>query len=260
VISLWLLPAQVPGAVRAGLLVAVALLVVLGAVIVLRGMSSGREGGISEHSSTVLVLAGFVVVYPAFLVASLSLFDASTPLDDRVLSPLYPVGLILALLVGDRLSQIPQQGRYWRSAWRVLTGCLVVVTLVLGSRAAQGLRADGLGYASRGWRESVIIGAITELAPGTIIYSNEIDAIYLLTGRPAYQVPIRWDPVRATPREDYPQQLELMRERLAEGEGVLVAFSSLERQQHFLPSEEELAQGLNLMLWTESGAIYEAED
>jgi mRNA degradation ribonuclease J1/J2 len=80
--------------------------------------------------------------------------------------------------------------------------------------------------------------------------------VYLLTGRQAFQVPIRWDPVRAAPREDYEQQLAAMRERIADQGAALVLFDTLAEQQGALPSEAELAEGLQTAFRAADGVVY----
>jgi hypothetical protein len=93
--------------------------------------------------------------------------------------------------------------------------------------------------------------------PGEVsIYSNELDAVYLQTGRQAFQVPIRWDPVREAPRDDYPEQLAAMRRRVQEEGAVLVLFATISGQQAFLPTEAELTDGLAEVFRSSDGAAY----
>ena len=53
--------------------------------------------GMIQGLTTLQVLLIFAVVYALFLAVSISLVDANTPLDDRILSPLY----IIAFVMGD---------------------------------------------------------------------------------------------------------------------------------------------------------------
>lgn len=90
------------------------------------------------------------------------------------------------------------------------------------------------------------------------MYSNELDILYLYTGRQAYQVPIRWDPVREAPRQDYPEQLATMREDILQRGALLVLFDTIANQQAFLPPRPELVEGLKEILRTDDGAVYAA--
>jgi hypothetical protein len=118
------------------------------------------------------------------------------------------------------------------------------------------LRTDGQGYASRAWQQSELIQWVRELPPEPAIYSNELDALYLQTGRQAFQVPIRWDPVREQPRQDYPEQLAAMRRRLQDEGAILVLFDTIAGQQAFLPTQEVLSEGLVEVYRAEDGAAY----
>jgi hypothetical protein len=118
--------------------------------------------------------------------------------------------------------------------------------------------ADGQGFASRAWQESELIGFVNFLRPGAPLYSNEIDAIYLLTGRPAALVPIRWDPARDAPATGYQASLETMRSRLKDGRGALILFNTMEKQESFLATVEDLTAGLTPVLIASDGAAYMA--
>jgi len=88
-ISSWLaVPAQTPGLVR---LSAVLLIGFATFLVVVRSGLIGRP-----LPAAVRVVAVFIGSYALFLAASMSLFDANTPLDDRILVPIFATGLIVA--------------------------------------------------------------------------------------------------------------------------------------------------------------------
>ena len=249
--SLWLLPGRVPATLRLGLAAAVTLgLLALTIVFLWKGPLSG------ERRPVPWIAGWLLLVYPLSILASLSLLDASTPLDDRILSPLLAAGLMLGICTAQGALSRTATVRPARVIIGTILASFVVLTAARGVGKMLQLRADGQGYASRGWRESHLVGWVREHPEEGPIYSNELDALYLLTGRQAYQVPIRWDPVRAEERVDFPEQLARMRERIA-GEGaVLVLFNSLASQQAFLPSEAELAEGLLPAFQASDGVVY----
>ncbi len=253
--SLWLLPGRVPATLRLSLAaVATVGLLALSIMFLWKGFLS------SERRPVRWVVGWFLVVYPLSILASLSFLDASTPLDDRILSPLFVAGLMLGVCA---VKVAPFRAVSLRPA-RVIMGTLlagfVVLTVARGAGKALQLQADGQGYASRVWQESEIVEWVRDLAAEVPVYSNELNALYLLAGRQAYQVPILWDPVRAAPREDYEQQLAAMRDRIADQGAVLVLFHTLAEQQAFLPPEAELAQGLSEILRAGDGVVYAAGD
>jgi hypothetical protein len=103
-----------------------------------------------------------------------------------------------------------------------------------------------------------LIEWVRELPAEAPIYSNELDALYLRTGRQAFQVPIRWDPVQDAPRDDYDSQLAAMRRRIDDEGAVLVLFNTIADQSDFLPPAIELTEGLALVFEASDGAAYAA--
>jgi 4-amino-4-deoxy-L-arabinose transferase-like glycosyltransferase len=258
-ISLWLLPSLVPGLVRniMTILVLIFLVCISAWHIVSKHIWRLKDNTDGPKRISLLVVASvFSFVYICFLVLSISFFDASTPLDNRVLSPLFPTGILL-------ISYLPQEFVFSKSEKRWYKIALGAAILVFGGlNAARGARTvnnnqlNGLGFSSQAWRESEITQWVKGMPQGVPLYTNELDAVYLLTGRVAFQLPIKWDPVSATIRDDYEKQLSAMRTRLHSENGVLALFLTLQQQQAIFPSEEELAQGLSNILHSSDGSIY----
>jgi 4-amino-4-deoxy-L-arabinose transferase-like glycosyltransferase len=244
----WILPGQIPDILRLGVLFLLAVVIILGFFVMWK---RGRKRGTVEIS-----MLAFLLIYPAFLVISISIFDAATPLDERILSPMFPIALILAIhLISTSWVQHKWPG--WIKPLAVI-GIVVFagLTMVRGVRQASEMHLDGQGFSSARWRQSALIEWLNAQPHGTTLYSNELDAIYLLTGHLVYQVPIKWDPVREQPREDYENQLEAMRLRLEAEDGYLVLMETLSNQQAFFPSETELSEGMESVLEASLGTVY----
>lgn len=248
VLAGWISPGQVPDFIRLGMLILLVGALLLGYFLAWR---RNRKLGIVEAS-----LLAFFLIYPTFLVLSISIVDAATPLDERILSPLFATILILSInlfCMGWHRFNWPG----WIKASLAIGMVLFAgLTVVRGVRQAMDLHLDGQGFASARWSQSAMIDWLNGLPPDTILYSNELDAIYLLTGRLVYQIPIKWDPVRDQPRTDYDDQLEAMRLRLEAEDGYLVTFETLSNQQAFFPPEAELSQGMESVLVVPLGAVY----
>ena len=128
-----------------------------------------------------------------------------------------------------------------------------------GVQAAVYASMHPAGFADPGWQESHVINFIRQLDEDTLMYSNEIDAIYLLTGRKAYLIPVQWDPVKNLEQDDFEQLMEKMRSRLEEEQGYLITFSTL-RRQSFFPSEKVLSEGLISVVQNSSGSVYSVRE
>ena len=259
-LSLWLLPGRVPSGIRLGTAGVVGLGVLAAGVAVFIRARWGKDSQTQEgHAVTaVVVLLAFSVASVLLLGLSLTFLDASTPLDDRILSPLFVAGLLIGLLSVHVLRLNARPGRAVMLGLGLLLGGWLVLTAIRGASTATRLHSDGQGYAGRQWQASEIVQWVRGLSPQVPIYTNELNALYLLTGRQAFQAPIRWDPVRAAPREDYEQQLAAMRERIADQGAALVLFDTLAEQQGALPSEAELASGLRVIVRASDGVVYAA--
>ncbi len=256
----WILPEDVPFKLGVGLfLVALTALV----TIVARNLNSREEGktGLSvflkEDMRLPVVSLLFVVVYGLFLVVSLLFVDASTPLDIRILSPAYLMTMVAVFAflgratVGVRSSQL---SRYMLLG----LGALLFVSYVIRSMIIlTTMREQGRGFTERKWETSELIVKVREMDEEAIIYSSDALRVYFLTGRPAYSIPQKLNPVRSTVIDEYGSNLELMRSRLKEPGAALVLFSdSFELARPELPLLEEITEGLSLFWNTRHGVIY----
>ncbi len=207
-VSLWLLPPSVPGLLRL-LFTAVMVLALVGAAVYAgtRGRTLAAGGGrIRRAWIATGLLAVFILAYVVLLGFSLTFFDASTRLNDRILFPVYILGMILALVI-LWAALFLQDSRRLRSA-AVLAGMLLIgVNFVRSQGLLAVVREEGLGFNSRDWRSSATIQALRELPEDTLIYSNEAFPINFLTGRLANWVPEKVDVVKGQAAADYPAQL-----------------------------------------------------
>ena len=192
-----------------------------------------KPGNSGRGDVLAFTLAWHVLVYLGFLVFSLSLFDASTPLNDRILCVNYIPEIILfasvlawAWQASRRLSpRLPQ----WAGAaarWGLVIASLGLALMSArdGMTTVRQLGQEGQGFAHRGWRESPAVETVRGL-PAVIIYTNKPAAIYLLTGKSAYVTPTPTDAVTGLEREGYAADLVEMQHRVRSGQAVLVLFS-----------------------------------
>lgn len=174
----------------------------------------------------------YVIAYPASMLASISLFDASTPLNWRILSPFYPSLLALAVAGLDSLRK--RKARYLMLLF--LFG--LVSTNLAGAVAMMGnLRQDGQGFASWRWFDSPVIKQIPHLPAQVRIYTNQGPAVYFYTGRTTYALPTF---VESTTRElnsGVEQSIERIRQEVLRGEAVIALFDA---NREDLPQEYSL--------------------
>lgn len=194
-----------------------------------------------------------LAIYGASLIASIAFVDASTPLDDRILSPALAILIIAAL---STLGHMPlPDGPRLRLAVFAAGAAYFALAILGTARLVIRAHQDGLGYTSRTWRSSATVAYVQALPADVPIYSNGYDAIYLLTGRSTFPLPLKPDGI-AQSVPAYNREIDTMRSAVTFGHGVVVIFSTIQRPylaakddvDQLLPSltEKTLADGVIL--------------
>ena len=255
-ISTWLLPARINPTFR--LVVLGLFLIAIVTLIVLSYFRDKQNQEVKEHEigarQFVLLLVLYAIIYIVMVIFSLTFFDASTKLNDRILSPIYLVGIIAGLIT------------IWNSSWFeeyvfVRYGVIAIFLVFIGINFLRGydvltsMRKDGRGFSGKEWNSSETVAALTKLPPGTLLFSNEAFAIYYLAGIPANWIPENYDPVKDKEDENYSQRIGLMRDEIISHNGALVIFNSISKHNVYA-SIDELSRGLSLFRKAEDGAIF----
>jgi hypothetical protein len=235
-------------------LLAAGLAIAPGAIWVSRTLWRDWRGRVRAGPAVGLLFVIYGAVYLLVFMGTVLLVRRITPADNRILSPVF---LALAFLLVAGLSLLWKRGS---TGGRLLV--VAASALIFGfqlwrlSGLLEVLPADARGFASEAWRESETIAYVRAL-PQTLIYSNEIQALYFLTGRNAVFIPTRLNPATGEPRQDFEVSLARMRERLILEEGALVLIDPSE-----LSSEQmsELVEGLVLEAELSDGAVYRPQD
>jgi len=257
-ISGWILPETFPLAFRI-LIVFLFFLFILYGIFMRRRNSqeSGnriRAGGEDRLSSILLFYAG---IYLLFLFLSLTFFDRSTRLYDRILIPFYTTLIILTFIGIYRFITF-HTGKIRTIAIPIFSLLFILVTVFYINQSwdrIDTLRTEGIGFGSATWRQSEIVSRINRLGPEGIVYSNEAYALYYLTGFEVYSIPEKVDPVTAQVREDFQPSMEQMRERLAlPGSALAVFHQGYLREE--MPTLAEISKGLVIAHESRDGVIY----
>ena len=171
-----------------------------------------------------LLFVTSIMVYMVLLGISLTFFDPNTVLNDRILIPVYI--LLIILLVSQAGKAIQSRQRIPKVFTLICLGLFLVWQIHSGYLMIQDLRKDGQGYASSVWRSAMIIKELRELR-SSLVYSNDITAVYFLAGTPACSIPSRGDQ----------KALTVMREKLKQENTVLAIFGR-KVSGEFMPYEE----------------------
>lgn len=244
-------PGWTPNPVQAGIYLAA--LCLLGAAFRLKRRTIQADGDFSSDLPAFPAAASvFLLCYLVLLMVSISFFDAHTPMDVRILSPVYILGLSVLTCLALQM----------RRAFRRPFYALGVVAVVLGFSVAQvfilktDLRAlyeNGIGYASRYWQVSELMAGVKALPRQTLIYSNAPDALDILADRPARMIPNLFNPGIRRKNSNFQQQISHMMQELAQKDGVLVYANRID-WRWYLPTAEGLRRHLPL------NAVYQGDD
>ncbi len=129
----------------------------------------------------------YVIAYLLTLFITMTLFDAATKFQVRILSPIFISLILLMVTLGTWL---------WHrknTTWKIIVLLLAVGFLGMFAYvqiiSVQDWRKGGDAFTGEKWSASEAITALSEISPDVLIISNEPGVIYLYTGRPSGILP-----------------------------------------------------------------------
>ncbi len=206
--------------------------------------------------SAIKLMLIFQLVYLPFLAISISFLDANTPLDSRILSPIYLFGFILVFYITGQLFSMNRKLSLV-TVGVSLIGLILFAGYILDDISfIQKSHNEGIGFNSRIWQQSSILAEFEKLPAPGIIYSNVPEAIYVQTGDIAFGLPKKYDSVLQRPNQEYSHELNDVYDRLKSTNGVLVYFNQVNRAN--LATENEIANifPVQVVDQTGDGTIY----
>jgi hypothetical protein len=195
----------------------------------------------------------FAASYSALIYISISFLDANLVIDTWRLSlPICLIGLVLiisfvhSLFASDGKNLLDVRPRRIAAACAILFLCAFVLRgaqWISTSDSGESKDVESSNFTSRYWTESSLIQTLKELPPETPVYTNGPDALYALTGRPAYALPQKFNVETLKASGAYEDSLHKIDDKLKDG-GVVV-FLYTHRFAN-LPTQQELMEKLTL--------------
>lgn len=201
------------------------------------------------------VLLTTITAYAFTLLVSLTFFDASTRLDNRILSPIY---LLIVIIIGILLPEITFNSQKLKTRDWVLFFLLVGVyslNIVFSVQEFKFVYENGIGYSSPRWKNSKTIQALRTLKPQGPLYSNHSYAINLWSPYVSRWLPETRDWVNDQPVDDFESEIEIMQQNIISENGMLVLFTPEEKWVFVL-----MGEGLSEPLFCGDGYIYAGYD
>jgi hypothetical protein len=180
-----------------------------------------------------------ILAYLSVLVVSRSFFDDRIPMDERLLSPILVMGLILVVWIFARQRKAPQ---WLATSVIIFVILLVMVTnLTRSTQMVQSYHVNGRGYASARDHISETYAYLRN-RPDVPLYSNASAAIYFWTGRVTYPIPSS-------------SAVQAMKADMQKTGALLVIFDSI-RVELYGVTRDELIDGLVEQIRLSEATIY----
>ncbi len=207
-----------------------------------------RKSGNTLSRPLIPLYGLFIVAYIVFLLASISLADYHTPLDGRILVPVFPVVIVL---LSEIISIVP--GKHVSLLLLVAIMSLLAMNVSKSVELMVTSKKNGLGFASRNIREMQIIQTVRKLPSKWEVFTNspEVFSLYLPQGSTMF--PRKKHPGTQLDNEQYTAQMEEMRKTA----DALVFFTGM-NYRYYLPGASELnvQPGFRLVYSQTDGAIW----
>ncbi len=187
----------------------------------------------------------FSFFYLLFLYISISFFDAATPIDTRILSPILVIFIVGVFSTIRALSQTNKQPIMWSCFI-----CLIVISVLLKTpdaiKSSIKIQNNGLGYTSRQWQNSKSVAYVKLFPDDKIIYSNDPYIFLFLAENKSISIPFKYNTVNAESNTLYNQEIYLMCKAIIEKKALLVYFNQY--SESYYPSQQELASSCKLSI------------
>lgn len=228
----FLLPFNVPFALG---LVVLALCAVLIAAAILTSLPNHKRGK-DENRAAQFFSAVFTATYLSFLVVYNSLANPAVELSTRTLLPFYVFAIVVVVTFAN--GSFGRSRIVWKS-FLLLTILIVLLNARYTAAYVKYRHEQSFGFANSEWTGSATMAYARSLPPGTVVYSNAIDAIFLLTHKDALRIPAKIDPSTGQANNDFASSMSQLQEALRNDNAVVVYFDKV-TWRWYLPSKDEL--------------------
>lgn len=199
------------------------------------------------------------IVFFLVLTVSITFLDAHTPMDNRILSPLYPFGLITVFCLISNM-QIKAGKPYFYGLFILFFAGFLFWHVKNIEPYWRYVNDNGRFYTGRQWQMSNAIRILRLLPDNIVIYSNGQDALEFLTGRNVISIPAMETPGTEKKNVNFADELQKMEETLASSNGLLVYLNLID-WRWYLPTSDYLSRNLPLQVKYQGpdGVIYQVK-
>ena len=186
----------------------------------------------------------FSFSYLLFLYISISISDASTPVDTRLLSPILVILIVGGFSLIWAISQTLNQPIVWW-CFLLLVALSISTKIPEAIQSATGIKQNGSGYTAAQWHRSETIAFIKSITSDVKIYSNGADVIGFLTEKQSLTLPYKTDPTTLKANSQYNEEMKGMCRDTSDNKALVVYFNLISWRWYF-PNQTELESTCNL--------------
>jgi len=218
------------------------ILVALIALLILKRKSNninlqGLCSRIINTDNYILILLSLILSYVTLLFLSISVFEAMIPMDNRILSPLFP---LIILLVVPAL-KVFSDTQLLRLLGSVTISLLIINSSVSFYRSWHDHYINGSGFTSKIWQDSETVKRLTDFSDYQA-YSNGAGLFKLYSPQNktiAKSLPRKFNLLTIDENISYYQRLMDLKDSIESGKSVIIYFNKLSSLKHY-PDESEL--------------------
>jgi 4-amino-4-deoxy-L-arabinose transferase-like glycosyltransferase len=178
------------------------------------------------------------VSYSLFLFISISFFDASTPVNTRILSPILVILIVGVFSTIWAVSQTLKNPILWL-LFLILIATSIFLKAPGAIKSAATIQENGQDFTSRKWQSSDTMAFINLVPDNETIYSNGKDVIGFYTKKQSLDLPKKKDPVTSKANSLYSEEIDSMCKAIKGKAAILVYFDQITWRWYF-PTQKEL--------------------
>lgn len=190
-------------------------------LLILASLAAAAFAWWRQRSPAVLFCLLIIPGYLTFLCLSISFLDAQTPLDTRILAPLFPLWLLMIVASASAISPALTRDRVQMGGVAALL-LIIVVGAPIFLRQTEAAILHGVALADRRAVQQEVIRYAAQLEKERAIYTNFNEWLYLHYNRDAQMLPHLYNPNTMELNPNIEDAVDAMVADLRDTDGIVV--------------------------------------
>ncbi|SFU43882.1 Dolichyl-phosphate-mannose-protein mannosyltransferase [Pustulibacterium marinum] len=192
---------------------------------------------ISFHEKHLKFLLTSIVVYYSFIVGVICLIDASTPIDQRILMPMYLFSVLVFAIILNYVLKKHHRTNF------IIPICIIAISILSGAPKLLKYYREGYGYTGKTYEGITIPDNID--FKNKEVYTNDVAFLIFSKRIMPKQIPMKRDLYNLTVNMLYNQQLDSIQNEINNKKSVILFFDTREELTPLFPTKTELQELFN---------------